>query len=284
MFLTIRRRFYITEENYNYRTVQTLLRNQFPGKGKLQIPIIPKFRAKHNDFDELLLIGFDKTQLEDRNHLDRMVHFFLYDYRFERVWKNSDSDLEKLSRYRAVLSPDFSMYLEMAPAMQLYNVFRNRWCGAYWASKGIRVIPTVNWGDASTFDFCFEGIEEGSVVAVSTYMASAHDNRQDQKKWFMAGYNEMLRRIEPEKIICYNTPFSEMQGNIIFADYEQSSWKYMSYEHSFQKKDLDAFKIGGTPSLNRDTIEPFLIAATRPKAAAAPTEESGNPLLTRIAA
>ena len=31
----------MTEENYNYRTSQTLLRNQFPGKGKLQIPIIP---------------------------------------------------------------------------------------------------------------------------------------------------------------------------------------------------------------------------------------------------
>ncbi len=57
-----------------------------------------------------------------------MVHFFLYDYRFERVWKNPDSDLERLSRYRAVLSPDFSMYLEMAPVMQLYNTFRNRWC------------------------------------------------------------------------------------------------------------------------------------------------------------
>ena len=162
-----------------------------------------------------MLIGFDKTHLEDQNHLDRMVHFFLYDYRFERVWKNPDNDIEKLSRYRAVLSPDFSMYLEMAPVMQLYNVFRNRWCGAYWASKGLRVIPTVNWGDESTFDFCFEGIEKGSVVAVSTYMASEHDNRCDQKEWFMAGYNEMLRRIDPEKIICYNTPFPEMQGNII---------------------------------------------------------------------
>ena len=94
-------------------------------------------------------------------------------------------------------------------------LFRNRWCGAYWASKGIRVIPTVNWGDASTFAFCFEGIEKGSVVAFSTYMASEHDNRCDQKEWFMVGYNEMLRRIEPEKIICYNTPFPEMQGNII---------------------------------------------------------------------
>ena len=249
----------MTEENYNYRTSQTLLRNQFPGEGKLQIPIIPKFQEQPGDFDNLLLIGFDKTHLEDQNHLDRMVHFFLYDYRFERVWKNPDNDIEKLSRYRAVLSPDFSMYLEMAPVMQLYNVFRNRWCGAYWASKGIRVVPTVNWGDESTFDFCFEGIEKGSVVAVSTYMASEHDNRKDQKAWFMAGYNEMLRRIEPEKIICYNTPFPEMQGNIVYVDYERSSWRYMNYERSFQLKDLDAFKIGGSPQLNCDTIEPYLI-------------------------
>ena len=101
--------------------------------------MIPKFQPKDGDFNDLLLIGFDKTNLEDQNHLDRMVHFFLYDYRFERVWKNPEADIEKLSRYRAVLSPDFSMYLEMAPVMQMYNVFRNRWCGAYWASKGIRV-------------------------------------------------------------------------------------------------------------------------------------------------
>lgn len=111
----------MTEENYNYRTSQTLLRNQFPGKGKFKIPIIPKFQEKPGDLDDLLLIGFDKTHLEDYNHLDRMVHFFLYDYRFERVWKNPDNDMEKLSRYRAVLSPDFSMYLEMAPVMQLYK-------------------------------------------------------------------------------------------------------------------------------------------------------------------
>ena len=81
----------MTEENYNYRTSQTLLRNQFPGKGKLQIPIIPKFQEKAGDFDDFLLIGFDKTHLEDQNHLDRMVHFFLYDYCFERVeWQGQE--------------------------------------------------------------------------------------------------------------------------------------------------------------------------------------------------
>ena len=126
--------------------------------------------------------------------------------------------------------------------------------------KGIRVIPSVNWGDESTFDFCFEGIEKGSVVAVSTYMASEHDNRQDQKEWFMAGYNEMLRRIEPEKIICYNTPFPEMQGDIVYVDYELSSWKYMSYEKS-DAEDLESFKIPDTTGKNCDTMFAYRVSA-----------------------
>ena len=50
----------MTEENYNYRTSQALLRNQFPGNGKLKIPIIPKFQEKPGDFDDLLWMDFDK--------------------------------------------------------------------------------------------------------------------------------------------------------------------------------------------------------------------------------
>lgn len=218
----------MTEENYKYRTSPFLLRNQFKGTGKWGIPVVPKFQAKEGDFTDLRLIGFDKTKLENDNHLDRMVYFFLYDYKFERVWKNPDTDLEKLKRYKAVLTPDFSMYIEMNPTLQLYNTFRNRWCGAYYASKGIRVIPTVSWGSENTFDFCFDGIEKGSTVAVSTYMVTEHNHHKDQKEFSLKGYNEMLKRIEPEKIICYNEPFPEMQEDIIFVDYDLSSWRYMN--------------------------------------------------------
>lgn len=226
----------MTEENYKYRTSHLFLRNQFKGKGKLQIPVIPKFQIQSDDFHDLLLIGFDKISTNDTKHFNRMIHFFLYDYKFERVWKNPVTDLEKLKHYRAVLSPDFSMYIEMAPVLQLYNTFRNRWCGAYFASKGIRVVPTVSWGDENTFEFCFDGIEKGSTVAVSTYMVSEHDNRKDQKNFFLKGYNEMLRRIEPEKIICYNTPFPEMQGDLVFVDYERSSWKHMDEDSYIPSK------------------------------------------------
>ena len=130
------------------------------------------------------------------------------------------------------------MYIEMNPVMQLYNTFRNRWIGAYLHKKGIKVIPTVNWGLENTFDFCFNGIEKGSVVAVSTYMVSEHGNHSDQKEFFMKGYNEMLKRIEPELIICYHEPFPEMTGNILYVNYELSSW--LHYEDDECKSTNDS--------------------------------------------
>lgn len=53
-----------------------------------------------------------------------------------------------------------------------------------------------------------------------------------------------------------------MQGNIVYVDYERSSWKYMSYERNYKAEDLDVFKIGETYRPECDTIEPYLIGGT----------------------
>ncbi len=221
-------------ENFEYRTDPYFLRNTLQGTGKYDMPLIPRFKATSDDFTNLKLIGFDRVKSDDTKHFGRMVHFFLYDYKFEKLWKNPDKYVEVLKNYKAVLSPDFSMYIEMHKLQQLYNTFKNRWCGAFLYSKGIRVIPTVSWGLPDTFDFCFEGIEKGSTVAVSTYMVSEHNNHSDQKEFFMTGYNEMLKRIEPENIICYHEPFPEMEGNIIYVNYELSSWRYFNTDEVYE--------------------------------------------------
>jgi len=125
--------------------------------------------------------------------------------------------------------------------------------------------PNSKPGGESTFDFCFEGIEKGSVVAVSTYMAymaSEHGNKSDQKEWSMAGYNEMLRRIEPEKFICYNTPFPEMQGDVVYVDHERSPWKFLNYERFDRHEDLDSFKIGGQTTDPHDIMASFIDVPT----------------------
>lgn len=214
----------MTLENFNYRTNPLFLRNAFNSNEPWSIPVIPKTDINLTSDRNLRLIGFDKVKNGKDNHYKRMVHFFLYDYEFESIWENPEKYVETLKQYEAVLTPDFSMYIEMNPVMQLYNTFRNRWVGAFLHEKGIKVIPTVNWGLENTYDFCFNGIEKGSVVAVSTYMVSEHGNHSDQKEFFMKGYNEMLKRIEPELIICYHEPFPEMTGNILYINYELSSW------------------------------------------------------------
>ena len=78
------------EENYQYRTSQDMLRNQFEGEGPYQIPIIPKASFSDEDFQDLLLIGFDRAKEGDDKNNGRMVHFFLYDYKFERVWRDAE--------------------------------------------------------------------------------------------------------------------------------------------------------------------------------------------------
>ena len=105
----------------------------------------------------------------------------------------------------------------MPLSVQIHNTFRSRWCGAYLQSKGFTVIPTVYWGQPQSYMYCFDGIEKGSVVALSTLGV------KKEKDFFLQGYNEMLRRIEPSAIICYCEPFPEMKGNIIRIDYAQTN-------------------------------------------------------------
>ena len=246
----------MTPENYAYRNSLFFLRNDFIGNNKWHIPDIPKFEIKEDDFDNLRMIGFDKAKT-DETHFHRFVHFYLYDYKFECVWKKPSDYTEKLSRFKAILTPDFSMYLEMHPLEKLHNVFRNRWIGAYYASKGLRVIPSVSWGGEDTFDYCFEGIAKNSVVSVSTYMVSEHGRTPAQKEFFLKGYNELLRRIEPEYVLCYNTPFPEMEGNVITVDYELSSWKHMNED---AKKSFSMFSNYGYDDILKINLFNFIFA------------------------
>ena len=102
-------------------------------------------------------------------------------------------------------------------AVQIHQVFKSRWCGAYFQAKGLKVIPSLVWGEADTFWFSFDGVDEGSVVAVSTV------GMRTEKQLFMAGYKEMLRRIKPKAIICYGEPFEEMEGKLIVIDYAKTN-------------------------------------------------------------
>lgn len=76
---------------------------------------------------------------------------------------------------------------------------------------------TNSRGEPDTFWFCFDGIEKGSIVAVSTIGV------RNEKDMFMSGYREMLRRVSPSCVICYGKPFDEMEGKVVCVSYEETN-------------------------------------------------------------
>lgn len=199
----------IDYEDEKRKKKQRLVRNEFVGVGKYGIPLI---RKQNIDLDKIQLLGYLKTKSNDTENSNKTIHFFTYDWNFESVYEQPEQALEKLDQYYALLTPEFSTYKDMPLARQIDSVFKNRWCGAFWQKQGMLVIPTVSWGSYGCFEFAFDGIEEGSVVAVSTY------TREDNKRGFMEGYEKMMDKIKPSAIICYGTPFPEMKGNIKVID------------------------------------------------------------------
>lgn len=198
----------------NMRNNPLFMRNTFLSVGKWGIPLVVK---QELPVTEIKLIACSDTRANDNDENKKKgVHFFVDDYRFNGIYDNPERSLEKYSQYSFLLTPDFSTYADMKGWRQMESVAKNRWVGAFWQSKGLTVIPTVSWSTPSSYEYCFDGIEKGSTVAVGT-IGCKH-----AKNAFMHGYNEMLERLEPKNIIVFGTPFPRMQGNLIQIDYLSS--------------------------------------------------------------
>lgn len=76
----------------------------------------------------------------------------------------------------------------------------------------------LQWADPATWKFCFEGIEPGSTVAVSTLGAAKH--KYSILIWKM-GMDNAIREIKPKIILLYGTPIADYD----FGDIEVVHYK-----------------------------------------------------------
>lgn len=147
------------------------------------------------------LLSFDRmTTRSGKKRKEDGIHFFVHDSRFEKLWRNPMRFIPDIAEYDCVLTPDFSVYVDMPMAMKIWNVYRSRLIGQMMQDYGLKVIPTLTWAEPSTYDFCFDGIEQGGTVAVST--VGVMRNNEAKPIW-IAGMNEAVKRIRPEKILVY---------------------------------------------------------------------------------
>ena len=178
---------------------------------------------KNDKFIPSDLIGFNYA-MSSKNK-DCGIHFYVDDYQFERVWNDPQKYVDILTEYDCILSPDFSLYMDMPMPMKIWNIYRSRQIGAYYQSKGINVIPTISWAEKETFEFCFRGIPKGSIVSVSTIGVK---EQSDALKIWKDGMTEMIKRIKPSTILIYGGKIDFDYGKIETVYFENKvteNWK-----------------------------------------------------------
>lgn len=180
---------YRTTRNY-----ENLQKAMFDGVGRYDIPQIqPEQQIADNWISFNYAKGCEDPELHG-------VHFFVDDYQFLRLWTNADTYINMLSRFQVVCTPDFSTYTDFPKAVQIFNHYRKHWLGAYWQACGITVIPTISWSDEDSYEWCFDGEPIGGVVAVSSV---GTQNDPECRRLFNAGFDEMVRRLQPSQIVMY---------------------------------------------------------------------------------
>lgn len=146
--------------------------------------------------------------IKDKNYqCESFVCFYLDDYKFDSVrtsiWLYPWLALRILKHFKGIITPDFSIYQDFPYPIKIWNVYRMRAFG-YWAGKqGLEVINNIRWGTDETYDYCFEGVERNSIIAIGTVGGSPR-KRMDRKR-FDEGLDELIKRLSPKTLIVYGS-------------------------------------------------------------------------------
>ncbi|MBQ3418575.1 MAG: DUF4417 domain-containing protein [Erysipelotrichaceae bacterium] len=178
--------------------------------GKYDMPIV------RSNVDELpsALFSYQRAGSNQKEIASgTALHFYVYDYLFDGeygVWNSlirgvefkRGFNLNKLERFDYIITPDYSLNGDMPIEWQIWNVYRSRVVTIALQELGYKVIVNVRWAYEESFDFCFAGIDKGSIVAVGSYGCSKN---WTDKNLFDDGLNELIIRVKPKAIIIYGT-------------------------------------------------------------------------------
>lgn len=192
-----------------------------PGKteGRFEMPILEPV-----DHIPKKLQGFNYVL--NKPDYEAGVHFFLDDYQFERIWQRPEFYIEKLSQFDCVLTPGFSLYIDMPVAMQVWNVYRSRLIGQVMQRYGYTVIPTVSWAYSDSFSFCFDGLPVGATLAISTI--GVKQNEEQFEIW-NNGMDVMIELLKPKRLLVYGGEVEYDYGDIEVHYFENATTERMKH-------------------------------------------------------
>ena len=185
----------------------------FPGVGPYDIPEI-----KPEKYVPVKYVRFIESQ-KIKNTSGLGVHFFIDDYYFDKIWNQFNRYIGMLSKFDAVLTPDWSVYTDWPVVVNMWNHYKKHYVGAYLQSMGVRVYPTIEWSNKESHKWCFDGEPVGGCVAIGS-IGTQKD--VEARKLFVYGYEAMIERLNPETVMFWGRVPDEFRhdSRIIRMDIE----------------------------------------------------------------
>lgn len=181
-------------------------------RDKHGIPIMRPVTIDMLDIEHIVPINVQNLSLKRNNSL-HLVFMFRNDCAIHKYWLHPVKYVPLLQTAACVAVPDFSVDPHMDYEELRHMVYQGRWLGCFWQERGITALPTLVWAMPDTYDICFDSIPKHSVVVLSTIGV------RKNLSVFMAGYDEMMKRVQPEMIIVYGDMINGMWGRFINFSY-----------------------------------------------------------------
>lgn len=135
------------------------------------------------------------------------IHFYIddqyFDGLFTGIWFHPKRALKIIKHFAGIIAPDFSTYADFPDPLVRWNFYRMNAFGYWIGSLGIPVIVNARWGRLETWDYCWDGIRPGDMIAIGT-VGSGLKKKINQYQ-FEQGFDELIRRIHPPVIVVYGS-------------------------------------------------------------------------------
>ena len=173
-------------------------------ENKTQVPIIDRYEV--TETLPKRIIAFHEAMSVSQTDYDAIVHFYISDNLFIRLFRDPDRYVPKLKQFKYVLSPDLSQYIEMPFFSRYSHNCHNKAMAQYLQRHGVNIIANVTWSLPDSYEYCFAGIPKGTTIAINSNGVNAST---DSKYLWYCGYKEALRQLQPTRIIRYG---QKMEG------------------------------------------------------------------------
>jgi hypothetical protein len=161
---------------------------------------------------------FDKILAKNSNK-DSLVMFYINDDRFAHRLTHPWTYTNELLRYKGVIAPDLSQYIDMDYAERMSNNYWNKVFTVYWQNQNVNIYPNVTWSLPDSYEYSLEGYPCESVIAINSM--GVKQSNFSTSQW-LDGYWYMTKALKPICILRYGPKiYGEDESLSIYLDNKQ---------------------------------------------------------------